>query len=142
MRAKKEGIALTHLKLQKLVYILHGWHLAKFGKPLIDEAPQAWKYGPVIKSLYHALKIHASLRITRPIELRRSGVFEIPYIPEKYAQTLDYLNTVWDAYKHATAAQLIEVTHKDGTPWHGVYRPNAENLAISDNAIQAYYRNL
>ena len=51
------GHPVTAMKLIKLVYIAHGWYLAlNEGKSLINEAIQAWKYGPVIHSLYHKLK--------------------------------------------------------------------------------------
>lgn len=39
---------LTHMQLQKLTYIAHGYYLALTGKPLLNECVSAWKYGPVI----------------------------------------------------------------------------------------------
>ena len=49
------------MKLIKLVYIAHGWHLAlENGKSLISEAVMAWKYGHVINSLYQKLKRYGS----------------------------------------------------------------------------------
>ncbi len=48
-RAAQEGEYLTQLKLQKLVYMAHGWNLALLGKPLISENIEAWKWGPVIR---------------------------------------------------------------------------------------------
>src|SRR5687767_12203236 len=62
--AAAEGKKLTPLQLIKLVYIAHGWYLGLTGKPLINESPQAWQYGPVIPSLYHALKIHGNDAVT------------------------------------------------------------------------------
>ena len=47
---------VSPMKLLKLVYLAHGWHLAIKGKPLIDEQIQAWDYGPVIQNLYHEIK--------------------------------------------------------------------------------------
>lgn len=50
-RHKRHGI--SPLKLQKLIYMAHGWHLALLDKPLVeDEAPEAWKFGPVFASVY------------------------------------------------------------------------------------------
>ena len=43
-KAKAEGVSLTPMKLQKLIYMAHGWHLALYDKPLIDEQFQAWDY--------------------------------------------------------------------------------------------------
>jgi uncharacterized phage-associated protein len=47
--AKRNGVLLTPMKLQKLVYFAHGWYLALLGKPLINEPVEAWKFGPVIQ---------------------------------------------------------------------------------------------
>lgn len=38
---------LDKIKLYKLCYFAHGWHLAWTGKPLFREELQAWVYGPV-----------------------------------------------------------------------------------------------
>src|ERR1700738_4990459 len=44
------------MKLIKTVFIAHGFYLATKDKPLINEFVQAWKYGPVIDSVYHEFK--------------------------------------------------------------------------------------
>ena len=56
--AQKEQVELTPLKLQKLLYFAHGWHLVldSDGDPLLDEDIEAWKYGPVVPSIYHKFK--------------------------------------------------------------------------------------
>jgi uncharacterized phage-associated protein len=58
---------LSPMKIQKLVYFSHGWHLSiNNGRALIDEAVQAWTYGPVIPSLYHEFKKYGNGPITSP----------------------------------------------------------------------------
>ena len=54
--AHRDDRPITPLKMQKLVYFAHGWHLAITGAPLISEPIQAWQYGPVISSLYQIFK--------------------------------------------------------------------------------------
>jgi len=141
--AKKERIPLTHLKLQKLVYIMHGWHLAKFGKPLVNEEPQAWEYGPVFKSLYHALKIYSNDDIKLPIVMPRGQKLETPTISKtKYPASLEFLKEVWDAYKDATAGELVGATHREGTPWSDAYKSGKRNPRISNESIKKYYLSL
>ena len=64
-KAKNAHRPLTPMKLQKLVYIAHGWHLALFDASLIRERVQAWRWGPVIEDLYHEFKEFAKQPITR-----------------------------------------------------------------------------
>lgn len=66
-RAAKRNFKLTNLSLQKLAYFAHGWHLALFDKPLLEEndAFEAWRYGPVLPELYHALKAFSNNNILR-----------------------------------------------------------------------------
>ena len=41
-------------KLQSLVYLCQGWHLAMTGAPLFREPIEAWAEGPIVPEL-HAL---------------------------------------------------------------------------------------
>ncbi|MDR1166886.1 MAG: DUF4065 domain-containing protein [Deltaproteobacteria bacterium] len=43
---------LTHLKIQKTLYFAQGWRLAHFGYPLFEDPIEAWKHGPVARSVY------------------------------------------------------------------------------------------
>ena len=52
------------MKMQKLVYLAHGWHLAIHDRPLISENFEAWPYGPVEEDLYHIFKPYRDAPIT------------------------------------------------------------------------------
>ena len=43
---------MTQMKLHKLTYIAHGWHLAIFGEPLVADAAEAWDNGPVFPLMW------------------------------------------------------------------------------------------
>lgn len=53
-----QGISVSPLKLQKLLYYQQAWHMAFFGRKnqLFQEAPQAWVNGPVYPSIYQQYK--------------------------------------------------------------------------------------
>ena len=117
-----EDDPLDHLRLQKLVYIAHGWNLAVHGEPLIREAVEAWKYGPVIPSLYHQFKRWGNDLITENgVELSgmRARVPNVEYGDERVRQVLD---AVWDGYKRFSGVQLSNLTHESGTPWDATWR--------------------
>lgn len=127
----KYGV-ITPMKLLKLTYIAYGWYLAiSDGKEkLIDELPQAWKYGPVFPSLYKAIKQHGTDKIDSAI----------PYYKEEQIKEEDaeILDMVWDKYGDFNAIQLMEMTHAEGTPWKKVYCEGC-NSTISDIDIYNHY---
>ena len=49
---RDSGDAITHLKVQKLVYYAQGWAMAYLGSPLFEEDIQAWAHGPVVPSVW------------------------------------------------------------------------------------------
>ena len=49
-----DKIEITNLKLNKLVYYSYVESLRKLGRPLFDDAIEAWQYGPVEPAVYQA----------------------------------------------------------------------------------------
>ncbi len=142
--ADAEGRALTHMQLQKLVYITHGWHLAVTARPLISETVEAWKYGPVIPELYELLKQFGREPVTAPLAwwdyeagARRTTV---PRFPKESQEVID---RVWGAYKHLNGLQLSTLTHQKGTPWYVTAGELPEHkrrgLVIPERLIQEHY---
>ena len=54
--AAEEGVAVSNLALQKLLYFAHGHFLIQTGHPLVSGAFEAWNNGPVHPAVYHAFK--------------------------------------------------------------------------------------
>ena len=54
--AAEQGKTFTNLQLQKLTYVCHGLSLSSFDRPLIVDDVYAWKFGPVIPSVYFSLQ--------------------------------------------------------------------------------------
>lgn len=129
--AKEEGRHITPMQLLKMVYIAHGWHLGLTGKPLISEDVQAWKYGPVIESIYHAFKGFRDKPITHSVS---------PTKIEHGSSLEPFLRRVWDVYSKYSGGQLSTMTHAAGTPWSQVYKPDILGLIIPNNVIEAHYK--
>ena len=47
---------ITNLRLNKYVYFAYGFALAILDREIFHEPIQAWKFGPVIPSIYHEFK--------------------------------------------------------------------------------------
>ena len=54
--AKEEKNLICNLKLIKLMYVAQGLSLSLLDKELFPEPIEAWRYGPVIPSIYHEFK--------------------------------------------------------------------------------------
>jgi uncharacterized phage-associated protein len=134
--AWQEGRDLTNMQVQKLVYIAHGYSLAILDLPLVRQRVEAWRYGPVIPVLYHSLRQYGSGFVTEPIATNSQ---------EALSETFHVLiSVVESAYGRFTGPQLSTMTHREGTPWRQVYKPNAQftNDPIDDELIRQHYLTL
>lgn len=113
------GEEVSPMKLLKLVYIAHGWHLALKGEPLISEGAQAWKFGPVIPDLYHRLKHYGMRPITELESEFVDGELVIPRVTNEADKR--FLEAVWRAYSRYSAIELSNLTHQADTPWSEVW---------------------
>ncbi|RYG38881.1 MAG: DUF4065 domain-containing protein [Burkholderiales bacterium] len=136
--AAKKGEQLTPMQLIKLSYIAHGFSLAINKRPLLDESVEAWRYGPVIPSLYRRLKHYGSNKVTKPIETLFGGI-NPERLEEEDAKLVDI---VFDKYGHFNGIQLSHLTHRSGTPWDITYKPDEYGLDIDNNVIRSHYATL
>ena len=143
VRAKKNDRKLTHMQIQKLVYIAHGWHLAVADKPLVQEYPEAWKYGPVFSELYRAFKKFGSSPVTEYYTSIIDGK-EKSFVPAKSDRVAqEVLKAVWKSYRKYSATQLSAKTHQEGTPWSVIREKSAKygmvGASIPNDLIREHY---
>ena len=131
-RSFESGELLSPLKLIKLVYMAYGWWLAVKQERLFGERIEAWKYGPVIPSLYHEFKCYGRLPISKMSQRvvfsdnvdessssyeKANGICqeetEEP-LPEGVQKCLEW---IWQSYSPYTAVALSVITHQEKTPW-------------------------
>lgn len=131
-KAHEDRTNITLMKVSKLVYIAHGFNLAIYDKPLVDEPVQAWKFGPVIASIYSTYKNFGEFPITR---------ITLEEIDESDNDTKELLNKIWESNKAYTAFQLSSWSHEKGSPWDKVWSksPGTKNMIISDDIIKPYF---
>lgn len=132
---------ISLLQLLKLCYIAQGFSLAILDRTIFDDDIEAWKYGPVIPALYHEFKHFRAEKITK-----KSKFF---YIDDDYEIVEDtpslkdsndkkIIQIVWNLYGEYSGNDLVNITHKRGTPWDLTYLPNA-NKIIPLSLIKEYY---
>lgn len=128
-----EEFDVTPLKLQKLLYYVQGYSLALTGKPAFSDQIEAWRYGPVVESVYQ--------------EYKKYNKSIIPYEEiqdeEIYDETLrQVVRLVLLDKQRSSGEVLARATHKEA-PWRNAYQSSFggfyTNEEIPENAIKDYF---
>jgi len=124
----KEREGITNLKLQKILYFAQAYYLGKLGKPLFSDPIEAWDYGPVVSSVYHAYKSKGS----NPI-ISESDQSEI------LSEDKEMIKKIWDTFGAYSASRLVDIAHAH-SPWKEANM--SSDKVISHKAIADYYNPL
>lgn len=116
------GVSISPLKLQKLLYYIQSWHIAKLDKEqLFDTLPEAWVNGPVYREVYNQFKTTFfrnenilteldELQLSEQLQLKQSEL-------NLEANQLKLINTVLEAYCKLSDERLVLLTHSE-EPWN------------------------
>jgi len=137
--------SITPMKIQKLVYLAQGYSLVMRDSSLIDELFEAWRFGPVLPSIYHTCKKYGNKPISDYIKeegydsssIRRT----IPIL--KDPQVAEIINFVWESYGSTDALELSNWTHEKKGPWDVVIEQKGgrfKNQTIDNELIKNYFR--
>lgn len=121
------GVSISHLKLQKLLYYLKVWSLVA-DQPLMKAGFNKWKYGPVNSTVYRHYKVHGSQQL-QPTKPGNN--------PFKSAKDKVLVDFILDSYCPYDALTLSTFTHRE-LPW----LMTEESGKISDETIIDYYSEL
>lgn len=105
--AYEKGFVLNVTKVQKILYIIYGYFLAKEGREIFTESPRAWPYGPVF-----------------PRTRKRVDFGKVYHITDEDIKDIasdddlkGVFNKVIDKYAKFSAAQLSDWSHMEGGAW-------------------------
>ena len=122
---------LTHLAMQKIIYIAHMVHLGKYDQPLVFGHFEAWDYGPVHPKLYQVLKVFGSKKIPE-------NAFGLsPVVHDK--TVLELLDDAV-ATLSGNTARLVAITHWERGAWAKNYVPGVKGIIIPNEDILQEYR--
>jgi uncharacterized phage-associated protein len=131
---------ITPMKLLKLVYVANGWYLGLNSKALIDEDVQAWKFGPVVESIYHDYKLYGKSNIESDDVLTLENN---EYKNNLTDEDKEFLSQIWSVYKEYTGLQLSALTHEPDSPWDIVWNKRGgrekKGAIIPNPIIEKYY---
>ena len=139
-----QGLSISNLKLQKLLYFVQGFFLALDDKPCFSNRIEAWDFGPVVPDAYHEFKIFGSNSIP-PIKtyFKFNNNFwdsETIEFDESIIEDSDKykISTVLNLFKNYSTTQLVNITHNQN-PWKDVYN-TSRNTLITNESIREYFK--
>lgn len=143
--AQEDGVVVSNLALQKLLYFAHAHFLIRTGNPLVQGGFEAWTYGPVHPAVYQAFKAEED----RPIAMRAQGrnvmtgesrPLPAPADPEVRWHIRDVLR----AYGRLPPGRLVDISHAPKGPWAAVVSQARESVAlgmrIPDSVIRERFK--
>ena len=149
-------IKCTHLKLEKLVYMCYAEYLCNTEKNLFEDKIYAFRYGPVIDSVYEQYKVYGHSEISegqsdlRPeaddkeaiesLEQYKMAIRSRILFAEDGLEKLKTIEDTIEKYDKYTANELVNITHKGETPWQIAFDGGAYT-EISKKIIFEYHCN-
>ncbi len=136
---------LTQMKLHKLLYYAHGWHLGFTEQPLLDETLEAWQYGPVVPSIFWEFGSFGASpinRLAQDFDPTPDGSIDTPRVDPADHFVQNLLVRTWTVYGDYTAAQLSKLTHMPGSPWTitRADNPGVKYAGIPNALIREHFR--
>ncbi len=131
-RAFNEDIAVSPMKLQKILYFTASEYAKKTGNPLLIEPFLQWQYGPVVASVYSEFKPFRGRPIHQYAKNSEGKAYTLD--ESKNPKLRDSLNSVWAATKGLSAVALSRITHLEGSAWRAAF--DAEHRVIDDDDVK------
>lgn len=137
----------TQLKLQKLVYLCFADYLCETEKELFTDKIYAFKYGPVVDTVYKRYKEYGYKPIEEEtIAIDSKNVSEMPaksrilFAEDGTGKILSIESTL-KRYGKMTASQLVDLTHKQDSPWNKTSKSDDSiYIPIELDTIKKYHK--
>ncbi len=140
----ENGIPITNLKLQKLLYYTQAAFLLEYDEPCFEEEIEHWRHGPVVSKVYSEYKRYIDKNIsdtqTECLDMyidanANIAVRRITYDVESfYEEDIDLINNIIDSYRNIEPWELVDKTHQED-PWINT----STNEVITNESIREYF---
>jgi uncharacterized phage-associated protein len=138
-----QGVGVTNLALQKIVYFCHVWSLIELRGPLIRHKFEAWEFGPVLPYLYREFRTFDRTPIVgraRRIDPKDGKHQIVAYAFD--SSTDSFLRRIAGFYGRMRVADLVALSHAEGGPWYRIWHHGGSanpGMKIDDASIVAFY---
>ena len=124
-----DGVPISNLQLQKILYYVQVYFLKKENRVLFEDDIEAWALGPVVRDVYMRYCGYGSAEIH---EMEESRAHFTPN--EKLA-----MDSIVKEKRAIKAWDLVNATHERGKPWDIVYKNGIGDKDIIPKAVIAKY---
>lgn len=114
---------IHQLKLNRLVILAHGWCLAITGKPMLNEEVVAYKYGPIILSLWYVLGAQIK---NNDVRVPYGIGYQWPEIPPEEIEYKQLLDKIWEVYGRFSETTVSKSLTKNGGAWDSVWKSRVD----------------
>ena len=145
--ADANGLTLSNLPLNKIIYFAHAWYLAQYGEPLVESAFEAWQHGPVHPQVYRQLRSHGD----KPVHKRLTRIDfdtgrDVTVESKLSVQEYNHIEQMTKFYGTKSAYWLVQKTHEPGAPWDQIWTASEQQpmpgMVIPDSITESYYRDI
>lgn len=136
----------THLELEKLVYMCYADYLCSTHKRLFEDKIYAFKYGPVIESVYEEYRgtkdIEEGLAVEENLDQdcakmpARSRIL----FAEDGISKMAHIDATLEKYSGLSGAELVNITHVVGGPWDSVEKGSLYAEISDDVILEKHYK--
>jgi uncharacterized phage-associated protein len=131
--------ALTKTKVLKILYLLEEESICKHGIPFFNIPFHVWKFGPVPKPVFQSFSILFDEYAMISFEEKANGekiqlVTKVgEFSDDEFSDNdIDLMKQVKSRYKSKPSDELVEITHREGSPWY---------IAASENNLLEKFEN-
>lgn len=136
--AEEQYKFITNLKLQKILYYIEGYYMANFGYSLYPALIEAWKFGPVLPSVYYEYSVFGADPITLSIAEMEDSIREFNLFVKDDNQR-KFINCVIAEKMNTDVWELVKATHSEA-PWlNATHNGTQFGMIISKRSMMQYF---
>ncbi len=124
-----ENEPIGNLQLQKILYYIQVAFLQQRGKECFSDDIEAWKFGPVVRSVYIEYCTYAAMPIIE---------FNEPSLPFD-ASEMALIDSIIEKKRKSKPWKLVSDTHMPGKAWDRVYQNGKGDKCIINKGLLKQY---
>lgn len=133
-RAFNEGVSISPMKLQKIMYYVASEFAKATGRPLFSEKFEAWQYGPVLPSIYREFRPFSGRPITNYATQDALGnAYLIDESTDVHLK--EALDRVWNRTRNLGAVELSRLTHAEDSAWYKAWQRGPNSSLNNDDIL-------